>query len=169
MRIYRFPDLKAAGVIFTRVHVDRLERRGDFPKRFNYGANSVAWVAEEVDSWVQDRIARRNGAEVVPLAKPSFLEQERMKAAPTEVSLGLSLPPANMSWITWGQVQNFLTDPAVGEGMKNMTTWWTERQTRTGAARSPARRKAARSRTPELTKGQPPAHPATAEEVHPAS
>jgi prophage regulatory protein len=65
-RIYRFPDLKPAGVPFHRVYVDKLEKRGQFPKRFNYGPNSVAWVAEEVDQWVQGRIASR-GAPAVPL------------------------------------------------------------------------------------------------------
>jgi prophage regulatory protein len=58
-RIYRFPDLRPAGVIFSRMHVDRLERRGQFPKRFRYGANSVAWVADEVDQWVEGRIQAR--------------------------------------------------------------------------------------------------------------
>jgi prophage regulatory protein len=66
VRIYRFPDLKPAGVPFHRVHVDRLEKRGQFPRRFSYGANSVAWVAEEVDQWVQGRIASRD-APAVPL------------------------------------------------------------------------------------------------------
>jgi prophage regulatory protein len=69
VRIYRFRDLRDAGVPFTRKHVDHLEKHGDFPKRFNYGANSVGWVGAKIDAWVQDRIASRDAppAEVVPL------------------------------------------------------------------------------------------------------
>jgi prophage regulatory protein len=71
-RIYRFPQLKGAGVPFTRMHIDRLEKRGRFPRRFSYGANSVAWVADEVDAWVHDRIAARAPAKVSePIASPS--------------------------------------------------------------------------------------------------
>jgi prophage regulatory protein len=71
-RIYRFPDLRVAGVPFHRVHVDRLEKRGQFPKRFKLGANSVAWDADEVDQWFQDRKASRTPAKVSePTVSPS--------------------------------------------------------------------------------------------------
>jgi prophage regulatory protein len=69
MKIYRFHDLKPAGVPFSKPHLYRLEKEGKFPKRFPLGANSVAWVKEEVDQWLADRIASRDAApaEVVPL------------------------------------------------------------------------------------------------------
>jgi len=40
-------------------HIRRLEASGDFPRRVRIGANRVAWVREEVDCWLQSRIAER--------------------------------------------------------------------------------------------------------------
>ena len=60
MRVYRFRDLKNAGVPFTRKHITHLEKLGTFPMHFYIGENSVAWVADEVDGWVEDRIRRRS-------------------------------------------------------------------------------------------------------------
>jgi DNA-directed RNA polymerase alpha subunit len=61
-RIYRFRDLKAAGVPFTRKHVTHLEKQGQFPKRFNITEFSVGWVAAEVDAWVGSKIRSRDVA-----------------------------------------------------------------------------------------------------------
>lgn len=33
----------------------RMERAGMFPRRRRIGANSVAWVSEEVDDWIESR------------------------------------------------------------------------------------------------------------------
>jgi predicted DNA-binding transcriptional regulator AlpA len=62
MRLYRFRALKGAGVPFTRKHVTHLEQHGKFPRHFKIGENSVSWVAEEVDRWVEDRIRGRDFA-----------------------------------------------------------------------------------------------------------
>jgi prophage regulatory protein len=58
-RLYRFRDLKPAGVPYTRKHVIHLEKHGLFPQRVNLTENTVAWVAEEVDAWVEERIRAR--------------------------------------------------------------------------------------------------------------
>jgi prophage regulatory protein len=58
MRTYRFRELKSAGVPFTRKHVAHLEKRNGFPMHFNIGENSIAWVADEVDRWVEERVRR---------------------------------------------------------------------------------------------------------------
>jgi predicted DNA-binding transcriptional regulator AlpA len=58
-RVYRFRDLKGAGVSYTRKHITDLEKRGEFPMHFQLGPNSIGWVAEEVDNWVEERIRRR--------------------------------------------------------------------------------------------------------------
>jgi prophage regulatory protein len=59
MRVYRFPDLRCAGVGFCRKHIRTLERRGEFPRHFNLGESTVAWVADEVDAWVDERVRDR--------------------------------------------------------------------------------------------------------------
>jgi prophage regulatory protein len=55
-----FHDLADRGVRFSRMHVDRLERLGKFPKRVKIGANSVAWIESEIDAWVDEKIAARD-------------------------------------------------------------------------------------------------------------
>ena len=69
-RVYRFPDLKTAGVPFTRKHVTTMEKRDEFPTHFKLGSNSVGWVAAEVDAWVEERIRRRGPPREAIRAKP---------------------------------------------------------------------------------------------------
>jgi hypothetical protein len=59
MRVYRFQDLRGAGVHFVRKHIRALERAGEFPQHFNLGEKAVGWVAEEVDAWVDAKIRAR--------------------------------------------------------------------------------------------------------------
>jgi prophage regulatory protein len=40
--------------------LDRMERRGEFPRRVQLGPRSVGWRESEVDAWIQNRI--RGGA-----------------------------------------------------------------------------------------------------------
>jgi prophage regulatory protein len=58
-RVYRFRDLKGAGVPYTRKHITDLEKRSHFPMHFQLGPNSVGWVASEVDEWIEARIRSR--------------------------------------------------------------------------------------------------------------
>jgi prophage regulatory protein len=58
MVFLRFPDLKAKkGIPWSKMHLDRKEKAGEFPKRVKLSANSVAWIEAEVDEWAQQRIA----------------------------------------------------------------------------------------------------------------
>ena len=53
-------ELKSVyGVPYSFAHIARLEVAGQFPKRIKLGACRVAWVAEEVDDWIEERIANR--------------------------------------------------------------------------------------------------------------
>ena len=53
-------ELKSVyGVPYSFAHIARLEAAGQFPKRMKLGACRVAWVAEEVDNWIEERIANR--------------------------------------------------------------------------------------------------------------
>ncbi len=38
--------------------IRRLEKAGQFPRRRECGANSVAWVNEEISEWIASRPAR---------------------------------------------------------------------------------------------------------------
>ena len=50
-------------VPYTRTHVTRLEKAGLFPRRVKLGAGRVGWVEEEIDAWIESRIAERDGQE----------------------------------------------------------------------------------------------------------
>jgi prophage regulatory protein len=50
------------GVPYSFAHIARLEAAGQFPKRVRLGACRVAWVSDEVEAWVDERIALRDSA-----------------------------------------------------------------------------------------------------------
>ena len=58
-RLYRYRDLKARGITFTPKHIRTLERAGKFPRRLALGERSVAWVADEVDALIEEKIRER--------------------------------------------------------------------------------------------------------------
>lgn len=55
-----FEELKSKhGIPLSRMHVDRLEKAGQFPKRVQLGKNSVGWLESEILDWLSEKIARR--------------------------------------------------------------------------------------------------------------
>jgi len=40
-------------------HIKRLEDAGKFPKRVKLGANRVAWVRDEVEAWLEQKVKER--------------------------------------------------------------------------------------------------------------
>jgi prophage regulatory protein len=66
-RFLRFKDLEKKGIPWTRMHVDRLEKVSKFPKRVQLGPGTVAWVEDEIDTYVAGKIADRD-AQVRPNA-----------------------------------------------------------------------------------------------------
>ena len=48
------------GVPYSFAHIARLEAAGQFPKRVRLGACRVAWVSEEVQAWIDERVASRD-------------------------------------------------------------------------------------------------------------
>ncbi len=58
MRILSKRQLKEL-VLYSPQHVARLEKAGTFPRRIQLGPNRVGWVEDEVLSWLQDRLDRR--------------------------------------------------------------------------------------------------------------
>ncbi|MGA3301824.1 MAG: AlpA family phage regulatory protein [Methylovirgula sp.] len=56
-------ELKSVfGVPYSFAHIARLEAAGQFPKRVRLGACRVAWVAEEVQNWIDERVKSRSAA-----------------------------------------------------------------------------------------------------------
>jgi len=53
----------AKGHPYSRKHTDRLEARGQFPRRYKLGPNRVAWDEDEYDAWVRSRRQARDGTE----------------------------------------------------------------------------------------------------------
>lgn len=59
-KFVRYRDLQPRyGITWSRMHVDREEKAGRFPKRVHYGVNSVAWIEDEILDWQGARIAAR--------------------------------------------------------------------------------------------------------------
>jgi len=50
------------GVPYSFAHIARLEASGQFPKRVRLGACRVAWLSDEVQAWIDERVASRNTA-----------------------------------------------------------------------------------------------------------
>jgi prophage regulatory protein len=54
-------ELKSVfGVPYSFQHIARLELAGHFPKRVQLGQCRVAWIADEVQTWVDKRVAQRD-------------------------------------------------------------------------------------------------------------
>ena len=66
--LLRFIDVRKA-VKLSRATIFRLERDGKFPARRQLGANSVAWVRQEIDDFIQSRPLAGNGT--LTCAKPA--------------------------------------------------------------------------------------------------
>lgn len=50
------------GIAFSRAHLARLEKAGQFPKRVKLSVNRVSWVESEVIAWCADRNQAREAA-----------------------------------------------------------------------------------------------------------
>lgn len=59
-----FPELRAHGVPYCRVHLNRLIDRGDFPPSRRLSPNRVAWRLADIEHWKATRPVAR-GAEAV--------------------------------------------------------------------------------------------------------
>lgn len=59
-RFLRLPEvMRIAGISRTQIH--RLVVAGSFPKPIPLGVRTSAWIASEVDAWVQARISTARG------------------------------------------------------------------------------------------------------------
>ena len=48
-------------VPYSDMHVSRLEKKGEFPRRVRLGANRVGWSYFELQQYIEDKKALRDG------------------------------------------------------------------------------------------------------------
>ena len=46
---------------YSQNHLRRLEAAGDFPKRDRIGANQIAWLKDEIENCIAERVSSREG------------------------------------------------------------------------------------------------------------
>lgn len=62
-RALRYNQLKAEkGIPWTRQYIRRLERRGEFPLHVNIGPQTIAWLEDELDAFLEARANERQAA-----------------------------------------------------------------------------------------------------------
>ena len=60
VRFVRYEQLRQVkGIPFSRVHINRLEKAGRFPRRVRLGPNTIAWREDELDDWSAARSNER--------------------------------------------------------------------------------------------------------------
>lgn len=61
MRLIRLKDvIDCTGMARSTIYKNVSD--GSFPKPVSLGARSVAWVEDEVQEWIRDRVKSRDGA-----------------------------------------------------------------------------------------------------------
>jgi prophage regulatory protein len=60
--IVTFGDLPKYGINFCRVHLQRLENAGQFPRRIHLSQRRIGWLRSELESWIAARAAARDAA-----------------------------------------------------------------------------------------------------------
>jgi prophage regulatory protein len=63
MTLLDYDGLRARGIPYSRVHVWRLEKTGEFPKRVAIGRARHAWLETEVDAWIKAKVAARDATQ----------------------------------------------------------------------------------------------------------
>jgi predicted DNA-binding transcriptional regulator AlpA len=62
MKLLRYPDLKAMGVVGSRMTLKRLIHMRGFPPGVLITPNARAWLEDEVDLWIANRPTARKPA-----------------------------------------------------------------------------------------------------------
>ncbi len=60
-RSLRLPEVQQL-VPYSKMHIDRLEKAGEFPKRIKLGAGRVVWKQSEIIAWVESKRADTKAA-----------------------------------------------------------------------------------------------------------
>ncbi|NRP19897.1 hypothetical protein LPJGGPFB_03155 [Ensifer adhaerens] len=60
MNLLSLADLHAKGIKFSRTHIYRLIKAGDFPKPIKVGRQRSAWIEVEIEKFIQSRVDERD-------------------------------------------------------------------------------------------------------------
>ncbi len=60
-RSLRLPEVQQI-VPYSKMHIDRLEKAGQFPKRIRIGTGRVVWKMSEVLSWLESKRTEQKAA-----------------------------------------------------------------------------------------------------------
>jgi prophage regulatory protein len=61
MKLLAMDELKPVkGIGYSRAHLWRLIKAGDFPRPVKIGENKNAFVETEIDTWIEGKIAERD-------------------------------------------------------------------------------------------------------------
>ena len=60
MRVLDYDGLKAKGVPYSRPHLWRLVKCNQFPAPIKWGAARNGWIEEEIDLYIERKIAERD-------------------------------------------------------------------------------------------------------------
>ncbi|QEE47496.1 AlpA family phage regulatory protein [Rhizobium sp. WL3] len=60
MRVLLFNELRKKGIPFTKTHLWRLARDGNFPKPMKLGNRTNAWSEEDIDAWLKEQHQKRD-------------------------------------------------------------------------------------------------------------
>lgn len=60
MRLISFERLRPEkGIDYSRDHLRRKVAAGEFPKPISVSSARIAWIEEEIDRWLAERVAER--------------------------------------------------------------------------------------------------------------
>ncbi len=71
MRIIHYSELgPTKGVKYSREHLMRKVKLGEFPAPIELSTKRVAWVEAEIDAWIEAAVAKRDAAEPPRRGRP---------------------------------------------------------------------------------------------------
>ncbi len=105
-RLLRFNDLKARGIVGSRVQLRRIIQRADFPPGIRLGPSTRAWPEAEIAAWLESRRipspapCRRGGVSTLPRRRILFPPLRTMGMAPFPSGQGGLASRPKASWAT---------------------------------------------------------------------
>lgn len=81
-RLIRYPGLRSIGITFSRTHLRRLIAAGQFPAPVQLGEATVAWLEDEIVTWIDGLRANRSQLAAPADSPPDGAQAARYSTAP---------------------------------------------------------------------------------------